>query len=83
MFSRTDGTEPNLDGEELSWGSFHTRKELRRAVAEGELTLQHHQIPAGGIDFSGTFGGKLIGNHQNLPARLRSQKIGQTAVLLL
>lgn len=37
--ARTDGTEPNLDGEELSWGSFHTRKELRRAVAEGELTL--------------------------------------------
>jgi len=37
--ARTDGTEPNLDGKELSWGSFHTRKELRRAVAEGELTL--------------------------------------------
>ena len=37
--ARTDGTEPNLDGEELSWGAFHTREELRRAVAGGELAL--------------------------------------------
>ena len=37
--TRTDGTEPCLDGEELAWGSFYTRKGLRRAVKEEELTL--------------------------------------------
>lgn len=37
--TRTDGTEPCLDGEELAWGSFYTRKGLRRVVKEEELTL--------------------------------------------
>lgn len=37
--ARTDDTEPHLDGEELAWGSFHSRDGLRQAVADGELTL--------------------------------------------
>ena len=40
--ARSDGTEPQLDEEELAWGSFHSRDELNRALERKEVTLPGH-----------------------------------------
>ena len=37
--ARVDAAPLRLDPHELAWGGFHTRSELRRAVADGQLTL--------------------------------------------
>jgi NAD(+) diphosphatase len=40
--ARSDGTEPQLDEEELAWGSFRSRDELNRALERKEVTLPGH-----------------------------------------